>query len=273
MTDEQFDAEMARQYERLSKLYGPDVAAEYIKEIKAERAGMAKKYTENQNESILRTGLAIMGGKSRHAAVNIGEGGIAGLDAFQRGKKDLDAQAAALRREEMQAAMQSQQRGDMIRGQSIGRTDRRDTEMRADRNEYIGNMRDWNSFRMDAAKLGIEDRKVDAMFANVNAEYAKIRAIQGANKDDKVLAVMDRAFEGASKSVMDRFKDNPQALRRFADDPRAFMALVLPEYESRVQATLEMFGQARGDIRGGASGSPQGQSFDASRFFSRAPAR
>jgi hypothetical protein len=268
MTDEQFDAEMARQYERLSKLYGPDVAAEYIKEIKAERAGMSKKYTDNQNEAILRSGLAIMGGKSRHAAVNIGEGGIAGLNAYQAGRKDLDAQAAALRREEMQAAMQSQQRGDMIRGQSIGRADKRDTEMRQDRTEYMGNIKDWNSYRMDAAKLGIEDRKVDAMFANVEMEGRKVAALYGASRDDRIMKLITETQAKEISAVLKEAETNPRLRQRLASSDRALMEIVMP----RVTAQVEQAKNLTHDVRdsGVQSGGTAGR-FDASRYFSRAP--
>jgi outer membrane protein TolC len=66
---------------------------------------MDKKYDANQNEALIRAGLAMMGGRSKHAAINIGEGGIAGLNAYQAGKRDIDNQAAALRREEMTMKM------------------------------------------------------------------------------------------------------------------------------------------------------------------------
>jgi hypothetical protein len=270
-TEEQRAAVIEATYQRIKKERGPDAAEEFLKEIKAEREGLSQKYADNQNRALLRTGLAIMGGKSKYAAQNIGAGGIAGLDAFEAGETKLDALGRELRRQEMEGRLGVQNRD--IQARSEARTQGNEEVNRMDRGraEHIATIGAWNNFRQESDKLGIENRKVDAMFANVNAEYAKIRAIQAANKDDKILAVMDKAFEGASKSVVDRFKDNPQAMRRFADDPRAFMALVLPEYEARVQATLEMFNEARGDIRGGGGPAPRlqwpgaGQSFPTSR--------
>jgi hypothetical protein len=199
-TDAQFDAEMARQYERLEKLYGPDVAAQYIKEIKAEREGMSKKYTDNQNEAILRSGLAIMGGKSRHAAINIGEGGIAGLNAYQAGRRDLDSQAAALRREEMQAALQSQQRGDMIRGQAVGRADKRDDQMRQDRADHIEQGKYGQEF-------GLKMRELDIKMQAVNVEAARNEIIRSGNKAD----VMARIYQTAQKEAWDVIEKDPRA--------------------------------------------------------------
>jgi hypothetical protein len=199
-TDEQFDAEMAKQYERLSKLYGPDVAAQYIKEIKAEREGMGKKYEANQNEAIMRAGLAMMGGKSRHFAVNVGEGGIAGLNAFQSGKKDLDAQAAQLRREEMQAALQSQQRGDTIRGQAIGRADKRDDQMRQDRTDHIEQGKYGQEF-------GLKMRELDIKMQAVNVEAARNEIIRSGNKAD----VIARIYQTAQKEAWDVIEKDPRA--------------------------------------------------------------
>lgn len=272
MTPEQRDAQITVEYERLKKLYGEDVAEKYLKQIQGEREGMTKKYADNKNEALLRAGLAMMGGKSKHAAVNIGEGGIAGLNAFQAGNKDLDAQSAALRREEMAAALGSQARQDQMRAGALGQVDKRDAEMRQDRTEYMENMRNWNTFRQEGAKLGIEDRKVSAMFANVDAEMAKVKALYGAQRDDRLMKLITDTQNKEVANVLKEAETNPTLRQRLMASDRALMDIVLPRVTAQVeQAKAHML-----DLRGSGINSGGGGGitrFDASQYFSRAPTR
>jgi hypothetical protein len=79
----------------------------YAEMLQKERADLEGRKSENKNMALLRAGLGIMGGKSRHAFQNISQGGVEGLNAYQEAKRLDDASKKALMGSEI-AMMQAQ---------------------------------------------------------------------------------------------------------------------------------------------------------------------
>jgi len=243
-TEDERDAAIAASYQKLKDLYGPDVADQYLAEIKQERAALKGRYKDNADEAWLRAGLGMLAGRSKYGAINIGEGGQQGLNAYQAGRASLDSQGRDLRREQMQAAAQAQARQDQIRGASVTRGDRVMDRQDQTRAEDIAVGAAKNEWAKDIAKLGIENRKVDAMMAEVGARYAQVRATKEQYRDEKQWRIIDGAYAGAVKEVTDKYKDNPLAMQRMT--PAQFADEVDRAFNMRVTRTREELGKISG---------------------------
>jgi hypothetical protein len=79
----------------------------YAEMLQKERADLDARKSDNKNMALLRAGLGIMGGKSRHALQNISQGGVEGLNAYQEAKRLDDASKKALMGSDI-AMMQAQ---------------------------------------------------------------------------------------------------------------------------------------------------------------------
>lgn len=67
--------------QELAPRYGQDFSR--IKELQAERRSrLDKRRSEDKNDALLRTGLAIMGGESSNAFANISKGALSGMDYY-----------------------------------------------------------------------------------------------------------------------------------------------------------------------------------------------
>ena len=253
-TDEERDAQIKAEYARLKALYGEDVAQQYLKEIQAERKGMDKKYEDNKYEALSRAGLAMMAGKSKHWAVNVGEGGIAGLNAFQAGRKDLDSQAAQLRREEMQAALASQQYNNQIVSGAIGQTDKREAQRLAQRQEDMSAIQNWNTFRMDAAKLDIEADKAGAAWAQVGAHLQQVAATYGLAHDDRIAKLITET-QVKALAQLEKQAEGDMALKKRISTSQGLANELLPLAQAMFMQNIALTKQAGGSgIRTGGAG-------------------
>jgi len=237
MTEEQRDAEVMRQYERIKAMYGEDVAQQFITEIKAERGKLDQRYTDNKNEAWLRAGLGMLAGRSKWGAVNIGEGGQQGLNAYQAGRAAIDRDGRDLRREEMAARMGMQQRQDVLRGQAQTQADRAADRTDRTRAEDIAVNTSMMEHKVKAAQFGLDSRKVDAMFAEVSARLAAVKESAAARGDERMLRVIDGAYNGAVKQVLEGIKDDPFALKDFNENPGKYADKIDRAFQQRMSAT------------------------------------
>jgi hypothetical protein len=244
VTEEQRTQMYKQKYEEIKALFGPDAAEQYLKEIQGEREALKTRYEDNKNEAWLRAGLGMLAGRSKYGAVNIGEGGQQGLNAYQAGRASLDNQGRDLRREQMQAAMQMQARQDQMRGLGIQQGEAAAGRQDQVRAEDIAVGAAKNEWAKDIAKLGIENRKVEAMMAEVGARYAQIKASKEQHTDEKQWRIIDGAYAGAVKEVTERYKDNPLAMQKMT--PAQFADEVDRAFQMRVTRTREELGRIGG---------------------------
>jgi hypothetical protein len=85
--------------EEIQNAYKP-----YAEQFGQERTRLAEREKGNLSDALIRAGLGMIGGRSQFAGVNIGEGGIQGLNAYQEAQKADDAARKALMQSEMQMA-------------------------------------------------------------------------------------------------------------------------------------------------------------------------
>jgi hypothetical protein len=201
VTEEQRDAMVAAQYEKMKALYGPDAADAYLKQIQAEREAMKGRYKDNANEAWLRAGLGMLAGRSKWGAVNIGEGGQQGLNAYQQGRAAIDRDMRDLRREEMQAAAAAQARQDQIKGASIGAADRQADRGDRQRAEDIAVAGQQLAHKVGAAEFVLQQRKLDIEMTKARAEMA--RAVQAGEltKQDAAARLYQSAQVDALKII------------------------------------------------------------------------
>jgi len=76
-----------------------------LEDIKNRRAASAEEKENNKWMALMQAGLAIMGGRSRHALQNIGTGGQQGAQAYAASEKDRRAEDRALFGEEAQVRL------------------------------------------------------------------------------------------------------------------------------------------------------------------------
>ena len=89
--------ETAKAYAELRKMYEP------------EEKELAQRRGQRGAEALLRAGLAMLGGTSPHAAVNIGKGATEGLNAYQEAQRYDDQAARALRQAQITMRMAERQ--------------------------------------------------------------------------------------------------------------------------------------------------------------------
>jgi hypothetical protein len=89
LIDQQNKAELAR-YEKRPQ-YEP--YKKYEESLKSEEAKVKDKKNQNFQMALVNAGLAIMGGSSRYALQNIGQGAMVGTKQYNEGIKDLEAAA------------------------------------------------------------------------------------------------------------------------------------------------------------------------------------
>jgi hypothetical protein len=89
--------ETAKAYAELRKMYEP------------EERELAQRRGQRGAEALLRAGLAMLGGTSPHAAVNIGKGATEGLNAYQEAQRYDDQAARALRQAQITMRMAERQ--------------------------------------------------------------------------------------------------------------------------------------------------------------------
>lgn len=85
--------------EEIQNTYKP-----FAEQFAQDRSRIEDREKSNLSNSLIRAGLGMIGGKSQFAGVNIGEGGIQGLNAYQEAEKANDAARRALMQSEMQMA-------------------------------------------------------------------------------------------------------------------------------------------------------------------------
>jgi len=73
-----------------------DYIGDFATQLKEQRAENAKNKETNKYLALLQAGLGIMGGTSRYAGVNIGQGGSQGVGAYLAGQKQTSADDRAL---------------------------------------------------------------------------------------------------------------------------------------------------------------------------------
>ena len=91
------DEATKKAFDELKALYEP------------ERKELEERKGKRKSEALLRAGLAMMSGTSPHAMVNIGKGGIEGLNAYQEAQRYDDQAARALRQAEISMRMAQRQ--------------------------------------------------------------------------------------------------------------------------------------------------------------------
>ena len=79
----------------------------YAEMLQKERGDLEKRKGDNVNMALLQAGLGILGGTSRYAMQNIGQGGMQGIQAYNEAKRADDAAKKALMGSEI-ALMQAQ---------------------------------------------------------------------------------------------------------------------------------------------------------------------
>ncbi len=89
--------ETVKAYAELRKMYEP------------EERELAQRRGQRGAEALLRAGLAMLGGTSPHAAVNIGKGATEGLNAYQEAQRYDDQAARALRQSQITMRMAERQ--------------------------------------------------------------------------------------------------------------------------------------------------------------------
>ena len=209
MTDAEWEQRLATQKEQITKLYGADVAQQYVDQIRGEREALKGRYQTNKDEAILRAGLAMLGGRSKWGAINIGEGGIQGLNAYQAGRASLDEQGRKLRSEEMAAALTGQQRKDQILGAALTRADRDKAERSDQRREDIGVNQARTEHEINRAGFGLKERAVAADEMRARASMIQASEYAKANNDARLMnaitTIEREAMARAEKAVIGSF--------------------------------------------------------------------
>lgn len=201
VTEEQRMQMYKDKYEQIKAIFGPDAAEQYLKEIQGEREALKKRYEENKDEAWLRAGLGMLAGRSKYGAINIGEGGQQGLNAYQAGRASLDNQARDLRREQMQAAMQMQARQDQMRGLGIQQGEAAAGRQDQVRQEQIKVNEARLQHKIGEAEFGLGVRKLDIELMKAKAEMA--RAVQAGEltKQDAAARIYQQAQQEALKYI------------------------------------------------------------------------
>lgn len=225
-TEEQRDATIRAKYDALKAQYGPDVADDYLKQIQQEREGLKRRYEDNRNEAIMRAGLGMLAGRSKYGAINIGEGGKQGLDAYQAGRASLDTQGRELRRQEMEAAIAKQGRERDIykeaRIEGNAATERKDR----DRAEAVEMKKYEQTYGIKAAEFAQVDRKINVMAMQAQAEIARGTL----TKMDAAARIYQSAQADAMKVVEDAAAKDPRSdYARMTAEQRAQAAQTIAE--------------------------------------------
>ena len=118
------DAQQELSYEKLRKKYGKGVADKILEDIGKEKESVKARESTDRYESLLKAGLAMMAGRSRNAMINIGQGGIAGLDDYQKLKAQRQAELRDLSGQERTALLQQGAREDNITSAGIAQVDK-----------------------------------------------------------------------------------------------------------------------------------------------------
>jgi hypothetical protein len=93
--------------EEANKIAAPDLAEiqsnykPFAEQFAQDRERVAGREKNMLSDALIRAGLKTMAGKSQFAAVNIGEGGLEGLNAYQEAEKSNDAARKSINQSEM----------------------------------------------------------------------------------------------------------------------------------------------------------------------------
>lgn len=195
---EEFDKAWRARAKGIREEFGDEFAGDrqMLKEAQEELAG---RKAQNINQAMIQAGLGMMAGKSQHAFVNIGEGGLQGLQFLQKAQQadgaekralmqaqmDLNKAEGAARRGDQQTAIQLQGQVEKDRQFAV--------QMRQQRENYM---------------LAHQDR-----LAQINAtlQAASMRVSQGSGtKSDALALKAAQMAETTAKNWAMANKNNPE---------------------------------------------------------------
>jgi len=170
---------------------------DYAAYLKDRRAEMAKDKEQNKYMALLQAGLGMMGGTSRYAGANIGQGASQGVAAYMAGQKQASADDRAL-----QQGMLGLTRADLynkMHSEDIAR--RKEAGLKSEEAKYSSQIVSLeNAAERNAIALIGQDKlgALDPIAARAQVEAAKARILRGSKlyRELHKKLKIDDPFEG-----------------------------------------------------------------------------
>ena len=172
--------------EEIQKSYKP-----FAEQFAQDRSRIEGREKNALSDALIRAGLGMLGGKSQFAAVNIGEGGIQGLNAYQEAQKANEASRRALTQSEMQMAQAQRAermgaRGDAVKLVHQAEQSQQMAMQFGQKAEEIKNSKAYQDASVDIARQNAESGRITAL---ASRDRASALNAAGTSGDKHMLAL------------------------------------------------------------------------------------
>jgi hypothetical protein len=172
--------------EEIQKSYKP-----FAEQFAQDRSRIEGREKNALSDALIRAGLGMLGGKSQFAAVNIGEGGIQGLNAYQEAQKANEASRRALLQSEMLMTQAQRAERQGARGEAVKLFNQAEQSQQAatqfgQKAEEIKNSKAYQDASVGIAQQNAESARITAL---ASRDRASALNAAGTSGDKHMLAL------------------------------------------------------------------------------------
>lgn len=239
--------------DQVRSIQAPDRFGEMEKRNDEDRQDMKGMRDENKGMALLQAGLSIAGGTSPHAAVNIGQGGMAGVKYWQDASKEMRMAERDLRTAENSITIARANRDEkqLETGLRLYEKAEERAQRAADRANSAGISASDRAERRDQTRMQMEENSKDRSERREQSQITQVADLyKSATREADVLEA--KAAQALDPTVSSGMKAQADALRKDAQD-----------YYEHYRALSNIRGERKGqpalpDRRGGAPPPPPG---------------